>query len=214
MNQKFQPRLQCIQSANGENLTEAAHIADRWKRYCEDLYYDEEKKRNWTRILGERVSTTSFRDCSCHPSDSKSQSHSSWWGPSRTIQNRRRNSTGLNAENVCRFGKLERVRQPELSIGRCTLQKYPRLIFYRATLCKCDICYIVWPCVCLSVRPSVTSYRGAICIFNSRGLNCFVFDNEFINYCYFAALHEILNMLSVTSIARVIYVSTLEHVNN
>ena len=44
MNQKFQPRLQCIQSANGENLTEAAHIADRWKRYCEDLYYDEEKK--------------------------------------------------------------------------------------------------------------------------------------------------------------------------
>ena len=60
----------------------------------------------------------------------------------------------------------------------------------------------MWPCVCLSVRPSVTSYRGAICIFNSRGLNCFVFDNEFINYCYFAALHEILNMLSVTSIAR------------
>jgi len=41
---QFQPRLQCIQSATGENLTEAAQIAvaDRWKGYCEDLYHDEE----------------------------------------------------------------------------------------------------------------------------------------------------------------------------
>ena len=31
MTWKFQPRLQCIQSATGENLTEAAQIADRWK---------------------------------------------------------------------------------------------------------------------------------------------------------------------------------------
>jgi len=42
---KFQPRLQSIiQSATGENLTEAAQIADRWKGYCEDLYCDEEGK--------------------------------------------------------------------------------------------------------------------------------------------------------------------------
>ena len=34
----------CIQSATGENLTEAAQIADRWKGYCEDLYCDEEGK--------------------------------------------------------------------------------------------------------------------------------------------------------------------------
>jgi len=34
-----------IQSAAGENLTEAAQIADRWKGYCEDLYCDEEGKR-------------------------------------------------------------------------------------------------------------------------------------------------------------------------
>ena len=34
--QKFQPRLQCIQSTTGENLTEAAQIANRWKEYCED----------------------------------------------------------------------------------------------------------------------------------------------------------------------------------
>jgi len=33
MTRKFQPRLQCIQSATGENLTEAAQIADRWKGY-------------------------------------------------------------------------------------------------------------------------------------------------------------------------------------
>jgi len=45
MNRKFQPRLQCIQSASsGENLTEAAQIAHRWKGYCEDLYCDEEGK--------------------------------------------------------------------------------------------------------------------------------------------------------------------------
>ena len=33
-----------IQSASGENLTESAPIADRWKGYCEDLYCDEEGK--------------------------------------------------------------------------------------------------------------------------------------------------------------------------
>jgi len=44
MTQKFQPRLQCIQSATGEDLTDAAQIADRWKGYCEDLYRDEEGK--------------------------------------------------------------------------------------------------------------------------------------------------------------------------
>jgi len=34
--------LQCIQSAAGENLTEAAQIANRWKEYCEDLDHDDE----------------------------------------------------------------------------------------------------------------------------------------------------------------------------
>ena len=45
MTRKFQPRLQGIQSATSENLTEAAEIADSWKGYCEDLYCDEEGKR-------------------------------------------------------------------------------------------------------------------------------------------------------------------------
>ena len=44
MTRKFHPRLQGIQSATGENLTEAAQIVDRWKGYCEDLYCDEEGK--------------------------------------------------------------------------------------------------------------------------------------------------------------------------
>jgi len=44
MIRKFQPRLQGFQSATGENLTEAAQIADRWKGYCEELYCDEEGK--------------------------------------------------------------------------------------------------------------------------------------------------------------------------
>jgi len=33
-----------MQSATGENLTEATQIADSWKGYCEDLYHDEEGK--------------------------------------------------------------------------------------------------------------------------------------------------------------------------
>ena len=44
MTRKFQPRLQCIQSATGENLTEPAQIADSLTGYCEDLYRDEEGK--------------------------------------------------------------------------------------------------------------------------------------------------------------------------
>jgi len=44
MTRKFQPRMQGIQSATGENLTEVAEITDRWKGYCEDLYCDEEGK--------------------------------------------------------------------------------------------------------------------------------------------------------------------------
>jgi len=44
MTRKFHPRLQGIQSATGENLTEAAQIAYRWKGYCEDLYYDQKGK--------------------------------------------------------------------------------------------------------------------------------------------------------------------------
>ena len=44
MTQKFQPRLQCIQSATGENLTEARQITERWKEYCEDMYHGEKGK--------------------------------------------------------------------------------------------------------------------------------------------------------------------------
>ena len=38
MTRKICSRLQGIQSASGENLTEAAQIADRWKGYCCLLY--------------------------------------------------------------------------------------------------------------------------------------------------------------------------------
>jgi len=44
---------------------------------------------------------TLFRGCSCDPSDSKSQSHRSCWCPSRTVQSRRRDNTGQNAQNMC-----------------------------------------------------------------------------------------------------------------
>ena len=44
MTRKFRTRLQGIESATGENFTEAAQIADRWKGCCEDLYHDKEGK--------------------------------------------------------------------------------------------------------------------------------------------------------------------------
>jgi hypothetical protein len=37
---KFQPRVQCIQSKTGTNLTEAPQTAASWKEYCEDLHTD------------------------------------------------------------------------------------------------------------------------------------------------------------------------------
>ena len=64
MTSKFQPRLQCIQSATGENLTEAAQIADRWKGYCEDLYHDKEGKGTEQEYWEQEPP----RSCSCHPS--------------------------------------------------------------------------------------------------------------------------------------------------
>ena len=42
LTRKFQPRLHCIQSLSGKNITEPDKIAERWKEYCEDLYSDSE----------------------------------------------------------------------------------------------------------------------------------------------------------------------------
>ena len=52
--QKFQPRLQCILSITGKNLTEAAQIANRWKGYYKDLYCDEEGKRTEQKSIWEQ----------------------------------------------------------------------------------------------------------------------------------------------------------------
>ena len=96
MTRKFHPRLQGIQSATGENLTEAAQIAKGIVKTCTVM----RKGKELTRVLGARASTLSFRGCSCHPSDSMLQSHS------RTVQSRRRDGTGQNAQNMCRSVKL------------------------------------------------------------------------------------------------------------
>jgi hypothetical protein len=40
LTQTFQPRLHCIQSASGQNVTDAEGIAERWREYCEELYSD------------------------------------------------------------------------------------------------------------------------------------------------------------------------------
>ena len=36
----FQPLLGVIKDENGETLTETEKITDRWKRYCEEMYSD------------------------------------------------------------------------------------------------------------------------------------------------------------------------------
>ena len=36
----FQPRQGVIKDENGETLTETEKITDRWKRYCEEMYSD------------------------------------------------------------------------------------------------------------------------------------------------------------------------------
>ena len=36
----FQPRLGMIKDENGETLTKTEKITDRWKRYCEEMYSD------------------------------------------------------------------------------------------------------------------------------------------------------------------------------
>jgi len=61
---------------------------------------------NWTRILEERASTTLFRGCSCDPSDSKSQSHRSWWHPSSCSKQEERQHWTECTEYVWRSGKL------------------------------------------------------------------------------------------------------------
>jgi len=83
MTRKFQPRLQRQQrrkfdwSCRNRRQVERVlwRLVPRWGR-----------EWKWTKILGERASTTLFRGCSCDPSDSKLQSHRSWWRPSRTVQ--------------------------------------------------------------------------------------------------------------------------------
>ena len=90
MTRKFQPRRQCIQSAYGETLTEAAQIADRWNGYCEDLYEDQERNKTGQEYWEHEP-----------PSGGGSQSHGPWWGPGRTVQSKRRDNTGQNAQNMC-----------------------------------------------------------------------------------------------------------------
>jgi len=43
-----------IQSATGENLTEAAQIANRWKGYCEDLYHMTKNGKELNKNIGSK----------------------------------------------------------------------------------------------------------------------------------------------------------------
>jgi len=100
INQKLQPRLQCIQSATGENLAETAQIADKWKGYCEDLYHDEEgngtEQEYWEKQpppLPSEVARAMRQTASRKAT-----------GPDDVQQNcscMRRDSTGKNVHNTC-----------------------------------------------------------------------------------------------------------------
>ena len=98
---KFQPPLQCIQCSNWRKFDWTCTNRRQVERVLWRLLPWWGSVRNWTRILGARASTTLFRGCLCNPSDSKLQSHWSWWGPSRTVQSRRKDGTGQNAQNMC-----------------------------------------------------------------------------------------------------------------
>jgi len=55
-----------IYGLTGENLTEAAQIADRWKGYCEDLCHDEEGKGGRLNGAGNRGITAENMEKSTH----------------------------------------------------------------------------------------------------------------------------------------------------
>ena len=44
---KFQPRLNCIKSKVGGNVTMAEKIAERWKEYCQELYEEKDITTDW-----------------------------------------------------------------------------------------------------------------------------------------------------------------------
>ena len=79
MTRKFQPHLQYIQSATGENLTEAAQMhklqtgGKSIVKACTVMRKGKESKKN----IGSKSLHRFVHSCSCHPSDSKSQSHRS-----------------------------------------------------------------------------------------------------------------------------------------
>jgi len=100
MTRKFQPRLQCIQSATGKNLIEAAQIADRWKGYCEDLYHDEEgngtEQEYWKKEPPPLCSEVAraIRQTASRKATGLDDIPAA-------VQSRRRDSTGQNAQNMC-----------------------------------------------------------------------------------------------------------------
>ena len=102
MTRKFHPRLQGIQLATGENLTEAAQIPYRWKGYCEDLYCDQEEKgieqEYWEQ---EPPPLRSEVARAIHQTASRKATGPDEARPSRTVQSRRRDGTGQNAQNMC-----------------------------------------------------------------------------------------------------------------
>jgi len=81
--------------------------------------------------IGSRASTTSFRGCSWHPSDSKSQSHRSWWGSSRAgkgIVSHHEETRELpgerdNARNNARCTQARKTTQTSFDRSRILLAK-------------------------------------------------------------------------------------------
>ncbi|CAF2370343.1 unnamed protein product [Rotaria sp. Silwood2] len=51
---KFHPRLNCIKSKTGENITETEKIAERWKEYCQELYEEKDNTINWNFQIDEQ----------------------------------------------------------------------------------------------------------------------------------------------------------------
>jgi len=82
-------------------LAEAAQIGDRWKGCCEDLYGTRTKKR---KELNKNIGSKSlhhFAQRLLVPSIRQQVAKVQMRSHSRTVQSRRRDSTGQNAQNMC-----------------------------------------------------------------------------------------------------------------
>jgi len=78
-----------------------------FRRHRRDVFFRVNKRKELNKNIGSNSLQHFVQRLLVHHSDcSKSQCHRFWWGPSRTVQSRRRDNTGQNAQNMWRYRKM------------------------------------------------------------------------------------------------------------